>query len=307
MDALSKIFDDIHLNKSEYLYLKAQGDWCFQYQDQSAMVAYAMVTGHAIIQLDATTQVQARAGDLILIPSGQSHTAFNTPNPLVDTLNITHRFDETGEKSIEFGTGEGKQTVILAIRCHMDSIMARPLLNALPHSIHLHQMNGQTIPEWLQIGLQFLAVETLQVQPGRDKILDHLVSIFFIECVRDYILQLSDSNNWLAALSHPELSNALAAIHGQPQRAWTVETLAEQCCMSRSKFAQLFSQIVGETPLAYLQQHRLRIASQYLRQGQYTIQQIAHLVGYASETAFSQTFKKQFDLTPTQYRQQFMQ
>mgnify|MGYP003593821194 CR=1 FL=1 len=174
MDALSKIFDDIHLNKSEYLYLKAQGDWCFQYQDQSAMVAYAMVTGHAIIQLDATTQVQARAGDLILIPSGQSHTAFNTPNPLVDTLNITHRFDETGEKSIEFGTGVGKQTVILAIRCHMDSIMARPLLNALPHSIHLHQMNGQMIPEWLQIGLQFLAVETLQVQPGRDKILDHL-------------------------------------------------------------------------------------------------------------------------------------
>jgi AraC-like DNA-binding protein len=270
------------------------------------MVAYVMVAGHAIIQLDASTQVQAHAGDLILIPSGRSHTAFNTPSPLVDTLNITHRFDETGEKSITFGSGDGKQTVILAIRCHMDSIMARPLLNALPHSIHLHQMNGQTIPEWLEIGLQFLAVETLQIQPGRDKILDHLVSIFFIECVRDYILQLSDRNNWLAALSHPELSNALAAIHGQPQRAWTVETLAEQCCMSRSKFAQLFSQIVGETPLAYLQQHRLRIASQYLRQGQYTIQQIAHLVGYASETAFSQTFKKQFDLTPTQYRQQFM-
>lgn len=65
MDALSKIFDDIHLNKSEYLYLKARGDWCFHYEDQSAMVAYAMVSGHALIQLDATTQVHVRAGDLV--------------------------------------------------------------------------------------------------------------------------------------------------------------------------------------------------------------------------------------------------
>ena len=75
--------------------------------------------------------------------------------------------------------------------------------------------------------------------------------------------------------------------------------------MSRSKFANLFTQMIGETPLAYLQQHRLRLASQHLRQGQFSIQQIAHKVGYSSETAFSQTFKRTFDLTPSQYRQQF--
>ena len=148
-------------------------------------------------------------------------------------------------------------------------------------------------------------MESHQIRPGRDKILDHLVSILLIECVRDYIFQLDDSNNWLGALAHPELSNALAAIHGQPEKAWTVESLAEQCCMSRSKFANLFNQVIGEPPLAYLQQHRLRLASHYLQQGQLSIQQIAHRVGYSSETAFSQTFKKQFELTPSQYRQQF--
>ncbi len=123
--------------------------------------------------------------------------------------------------------------------------------------------------------------------------------------MRDYISQLDDSNNWLGALAHPELSNAPAAIHGRPKQAWTVESLAEQCCMSRSKFANLFNQVIGEPPLAYLQQHRLRLVSHYLQQGQLSIQKIAHRVGYSSETAFSQTFKKQFDLTPSQYRQQF--
>ena len=180
--------------------------------------------------------------------------------------------------------------------------MAKPLLSALAEYLHIPHIMCSTAPEWLQIGMQFLAVESHQIRPGRDKILDHLVSILLIECVRDYILNARHASSWLNALSHPELSRALAVIHGQPEQSWTVESLAEQCHMSRSKFAQLFTQIVGEPPLAYLQQHRLRLAAQYLRNSGFSIQQIAYLVGYSSETAFSQSFKKQIEQTPTRYR-----
>ena len=306
MDALSKIFDDIHLNKSEYIYLKPQGDWAYSYQEQDAMIGYVVLVGNMTIQLNPHTQLQVEAGDLVLIPSGQNHSCHsNNKSNLIKALNITELFDQKRQETIEFGSSSGEPALILAIRCHIDTIMARPLLNALPDYIHIHHITGSTAPEWLQIGLHFLAVEAYQIRPGRDKILDHLVSILFIECVRDYIAQLQDSNNWLRALAHTELANALAAIHGKPEQAWTVESLAEQCCMSRSKFATLFSNIVGETPLAYLQQYRFRLASQHLREGQLSIQQIAHRVGYSSETAFSQTFKRLFDLTPSQYRQQF--
>ena len=306
MDALSKIFDDIHLNKSEYIYLKPQGDWAYSYQEQDAMIGYVVLVGNMTIQLNPHTQLQVEAGDLVLIPSGQNHSCHsNNKSNLIKALNITELFDQKRQETIEFGSSSGEPALILAIRCHIDTIMARPLLNALPNYIHIHHITGSTAPEWLQIGLHFLAVEAYQIRPGRDKILDHLVSILFIECVRDYIAQLQDSNNWLRALAHTELANALAAIHGKPEQAWTVESLAEQCCMSRSKFATLFSNIVGETPLAYLQQYRFRLASQHLREGQLSIQQIAHRVGYSSETAFSQTFKRLFDLTPSQYRQQF--
>jgi AraC-like DNA-binding protein len=306
MDALSKIFDDIHLNKSEYIYLKPQGDWAYSYQEQDAVIGYVVLVGNMTIQLNPHTQLQVEAGDLVLIPSGQNHSCHsNAKSNLIEALNITALFDQKRQETIEFGSVSGEPTLILAIRCHIDTIMARPLLNALPSYIHIHHITGSTAPEWLQIGLHFLAVEAYQIRPGRDKILDHLVSILFIECVRDYIAQLQDSNNWLRALAHTELANALAAIHGKPEQAWTVESLAEQCCMSRSKFATLFSNIVGETPLAYLQQYRFRLASQHLREGQLSIQQIAHRVGYSSETAFSQTFKRLFDLTPSQYRQKF--
>ena len=304
MDALSKIFEDIHLNQSEYLYLKPQGEWAFRYSEQSTMMAYAVLQGHLNIYLDNKQSIQAEAGDLILLPSGPSHECrSSSTEQLLEVFDISHLFAQSQHKEVIFGRDTtAHETVILALHAHMDPIMARPLVQALPSFIHIQHKHLSTVPEWLQIGLQFLALEVQQIRPGRDKILDHLVSIVLIECVRDYIDALQDSSNWLSALTHPELSNALAKIHAEPEHAWTVESLAEQCCMSRSKFATLFSQILGTSPLAYLQQHRLRLAAQYLRNGQGTIQQIAHRVGYNSETAFSQSFKRQYQMSPSQYR-----
>ena len=304
MDALSKIFEDIHLNQSEYLYLKPHGEWSFRYTEQSTMMAYAVLQGQLTICLDAKQIIVAEVGDLILLPSGPSHECrSSTTDQLLEVFDISDLFAQNQHKEVSFGSDATQQeTVILALHAHMDPIMARPLVQALPAFIHLQHKDLSTVPEWLQIGLQFLALEVQRIRRGRDKILDHLVSILLIECVRDYIDALQDSNNWLSALSHPELSNALAKIHAEPAQPWTVESLAEQCCMSRSKFATLFSQILGTSPLAYLQQHRLRLAAQYLRNGQGTIQQIAHWVGYNSETAFSQSFKRQYQMSPSQYR-----
>ncbi|WP_336172183.1 AraC family transcriptional regulator, partial [Acinetobacter ursingii] len=222
-------------------------------------------------------------------------------------LDVSDFFKGHRDDAIEIGTRSSESALIFTVRCHIDTLMARPLLSALPSYIHIHHAMSSTGPEWLRVGLYFVALETQRIQPGRDKIFDHLMSILLIECVRDYISQLDDQGSWLNALSHPELSSALAVIHGRPEHPWTVELLAEQCCMSRSKFASLFQSIIHETPLAYLQQHRLRLASQLLRESNLTIQKIANNVGYSSETAFSQAFKRQFDLSPKQYRQNYMQ
>ncbi|PJI32704.1 AraC family transcriptional regulator [Acinetobacter pseudolwoffii] len=304
MDALSKIFDDIHLAKSEYLYLNVFHPGGFDYQHEPFMLAYILLQGQAQLRFMNGDRLELQQGDLVLLPAGSAHHVSCPDNADFSArCAINPYFQSHAQQCVDLnGENSAEHSFILALRSSLDMQMAKPLLSALPKYLHIQHILGDTAPEWLQVGLQFLALETQQMRPGRDKILDHLVSILLIECVRDYILNLENSSSWLNALSHPELSNALAAIHGKPEQFWTVESLAEQCHMSRSKFAQLFTQIVGEPPLAYLQQHRLRLAAQYLRNSGFSIQQIAHGVGYSSETAFSQSFKKQFEQTPTQYR-----
>lgn len=305
MDVLSKIFDDIHLAKSEYFYIHLAEDHQFQYQYEPSMLAYAVIQGQCVLKHADHESMLLKQGDLVVLPSATPHHILGIKAGLSDCPSINDYFAEHSHKTVVMGhKNDHAPCFILVIRAKLDIQMAKPLLNALPQLLHIEHILGDNAPEWLQIGLHFLALERQSLKPGRDKILDHLVSILLIECVRDYIMNLQDANNWLNALSHPELSHALSALHKRPDHPWTVESLAEQCCMSRSKFAQTFTQVVGETPLAYLQQHRLRLAAQYLRDGALSVQKIAHLVGYTSETAFSQSFKKQFGLTPSQYRLQ---
>lgn len=304
MDVLSKVLDDIQLSNAEFIYLNAHNDWAFQQQQRSALVAYIVLSGEMYLELQQQT-LHLSSGDIFLLPTGQQHQCRQNPlDQFAAPVDISSYFDHYAQQIIDLGDQPTAQSMIMAIRCQIDPLMAQPLLNALPNYIHLQNHNSPHTPQWLEIGLSFLALETQSIRPGRGKIINHLIGILFIECIRDYMQQIHDTDNWLNVLSHPQLSNALAAIHNQPERAWTVEDLADCCCMSRSKFASLFHQCVGQSPLAYLQQHRLNLASQLLRHSQTTIKQIAHDVGYRSETAFSQSFKRQFNISPTQYRQQ---
>ena len=58
MDALSKIFADIHLNHTEYIYLKTQGEWSFVCQDQTALIVYIVLVGSVFIQVDDPQKIK---------------------------------------------------------------------------------------------------------------------------------------------------------------------------------------------------------------------------------------------------------
>ncbi len=74
--------------------------------------------------------------------------------------------------------------------------------------------------------------------------------------------------------------------------------------MSRSGFTQRFKDIVGVPPLTYLTDYRLRLGARHLRLQQSSIAQIGEMVGYSSNSTFSQAFKRVYDMSPSEYRKQ---
>ncbi len=305
MDALSHILDDIHLSGAEYLYVTGKGDWSFALKGHA--IFHIVLAGPVRLALPGHGEHLLQTGDIAFIPAGVEHHACH-PTASMPSGTATSTYwlmqDFQGHRNAPLVLGEGvEQHLLLSVRCLLDADMGRPLLSSLPACMLIRQGLDGKGPEWLKIGLSFLALETELFRPGRDTLINRLIGMFLIECVRDYVEQLPQGeNNWLSAVRDPYLSPALSAIHAQPAHPWTVAELASLACLSRSAFHERFSEVIGMPPLTYLTEHRLRLAARHLAQADLSINRIAERVGYTSETAFSQAFRRLYQITPSQYR-----
>ncbi len=176
---------------------------------------------------------------------------------------------------------------------------ANPIASALPDvvCVPLESIEGA------EHMLARLFEEAFGSNCGRHALVDRLFEVVLIQLLRHLMETDGVRGGMLAGLSHPRLRKALVAMHGQPAREWSLETLANLAGMSRSVFAGTFRDIVGSTPGAYLQGWRIRLAQRALREGR-QLKMIATDVGYGSEAALSRAFKMQCGMGPREWRQQ---
>jgi AraC-like DNA-binding protein len=88
----------------------------------------------------------------------------------------------------------------------------------------------------------------------------------------------------------------------EPERRWTVSSLARRAGMSRPVFARRFGAEFGSSPLRYLTERRMEHAEELLRSSELPLAQIAERVGYLSEFAFNRAFKRHYLIPPGSYR-----
>lgn len=106
----------------------------------------------------------------------------------------------------------------------------------------------------------------------------------------------------LSGKADPKIAAAIAAIHRESHREWTVAALSATAAMSRSSFTARFKQVVGQSPLEYVAQWRMERAKQRLRESNLPFMDIAREVGYASQAAFNKAFKRHLGESPGEYR-----
>lgn len=72
--------------------------------------------------------------------------------------------------------------------------------------------------------------------------------------------------------------------------------------LSRSAFHDRFARLVGQSPMEYITQWRMEVATTLLRQSRAPVASIALDVGYESEAAFTRAFKRRVGTPPARWR-----
>jgi AraC-like DNA-binding protein len=91
-------------------------------------------------------------------------------------------------------------------------------------------------------------------------------------------------------------------MHGDPAHPWQLEELASAVGMSRTTFALRFKTAVGVAPLSYLFDWRMHLAERALRETDTPVSRVGLSVGYTSESAFCNAFKRAVGMAPQRYR-----
>ena len=147
-------------------------------------------------------------------------------------------------------------------------------------------------PEIIAI-LRAMESEVCGRRVGFAGVLARLADVVSAIIVRSWVeCGCSGASGLVDALRDPRLAQAIVALHRDPGRPWSVAGLASEAGLSRSAFAERFQSLTGISPLRYVAEFRMRLASQWIGSEKMPIETVAGSLGYASQAAFSRAFKR---------------
>ena len=175
----------------------------------------------------------------------------------------------------------------------------------------LYELLARGLPELVILGpdpgvssvLSAVVLETDVDRPGQQVVVDRLMELLLFATVRAWTTVPQElPPTWARALSDPFVGPALRAMHADPARAWTVESLAATAGRSRAAFARRFRELVGEPPLAHLARWRMALAVDLMNDAALDLTEIARRIGYADAFSFSSAFRRVRGVAPSEHR-----
>ncbi len=316
MDALSDVLRVAHLTGGVFLHADFFAPWCMsariapEHCAPNLGPASHLIVYHYVVEGDLHVRVEGQsgeglvigAGEVVLLPHNDLHLMGSDLSlPPVAGRDIIHPPNDGGLASIHHG-GACERTRMICGFLGCDSAKGNPVISTLPPLLKLNVEPGGAA-EWMRSTFQYAAQEVSTGRPGSETVLAKLSELLFVEAVRRYAETLPDGQTgWLAGLREPYVARALALLHRDITRRWTVDDLGREVGLSRSALADRFIRLIGVPPMHYLANWRMQIATQKLRNTSASLAQVAEVVGYNSEAAFSRAFKKTFGVAPATWR-----
>ena len=315
MDVLSEVLSAIRLDGAVYVNGEFNAPWCIQARygmpNAKELIGGAnhiaffhfLLEGNCQARLSDSGDVfNLNAGDLILIMDDLGHQLGSDVSlPPENSGDYVMSMANGFARLRSDGGGATTRFVCGYIAC--DRRICRPLISCLPAMFKVTLGSGGGSQSWLIDLLRVGVQESAAQGPGARSLLTKIAELMFVEALRRYSSSLTvEQKGWLAGLRDPVVGKALAKMHAEVSRPWTLDELASEVALSRSALGERFLDLIGEPPMQYLTRWRLALAARALRTENDSISRIADRCGYESEAAFNRAFKREFGTPPAAWR-----
>lgn len=191
----------------------------------------------------------------------------------------------------------GQSTDLICAHINFGNRTNNPVLRSFPSIVAIPLSSAISLGPLIEIIFHEAFGTHCAKQLALNRLLDYLLILLFRHVVEHQMINESA----LLGLSDPRLSRAITAIHESPDKLWSLELLAKEAGMSRTRFADMFRQTVGQTPMDYLTDWRISLAQTLLLSGK-NIKAIASKLGYQNPSSFTRVFLKKTGRSPLEWQ-----
>jgi AraC family transcriptional regulator, activator of mtrCDE len=142
-----------------------------------------------------------------------------------------------------------------------------------------------------------IRAEAARAGDGLSPLINRLTDVLFFYALRAVASADDFAPGLWSVMRRAEFAPLVNAIIEKPGDDWTTHAMAAFCNMSRARFCKQFAEACGQPPAQFLALLRMKVAAEMLRHGASTVSTAEH-VGYQSESAFAQAFKRITGLQP---------
>ncbi|MFF7749341.1 AraC family transcriptional regulator [Streptomyces sp. NPDC007971] len=277
----------------------AGGRWAIRLRGRDKLKVNVLARGGCLLVAEGRAEPVALSEGDIVVSDGQrpyvlcSETGLEPIEPAQVAVDPRTRMG---------AIGRGEEVVCVSGHIDLSRDSGDLLRRALPGLMHVRSSAAEApVLRWLTSQLMR---EMAAGRAGSAFSSDHLAQLMFVQVLRACLGEAGGlPAGWLRALADERLAPALRLMHAAPAHPWQLEELARAAAMSRTTFAVRFKEAAGVPPLTYLHHWRMSLAARALRQDSTPVAALARSVGYTSESAFSNAFKRTVGVGPRRYRE----
>ena len=254
---------------------KYEGDWQSILHSHPFSELFYVINGQGAFLAEGS-EFPVKQNDMVIINPHVQHTEKSLPGAPLNYIVL-------GIEGLSFSFGR-----LATARAGVSS-------QPTPDTVYKHNMSKTNVYSYLNSMLE----EITEQQEDYEAVCQNLLEVLLICILRSGSLSVVPDNSRLLNRECTQIKNYLDANYSE---TITLDSLAALTHMNKYYLAHTFTKYVGLSPINYLLQKRIQEGKSLLESTSYSIAQISDLLGFSSQSYFSQAFRKATGMTPMQYR-----
>lgn len=297
-NVLDKLLETLDVRLHAFAICHIEHGYRLVFDPMDAVVIHYVLAGAGVLKVGNAAPVPFGPRSILVVPPRQSQSLSPNVGSLRDVL-ASESSILVADGLIKFIAGPGEGEILTV--CGTISATYSGAFGLFDH-LTGPMVESSTDEPRLRTTFDALLAELAEPGIGTRALTEALMKQGLVLLLRQHIERDGIESPLFSVLRDHRLARAVAAIVKSPNARHTLDDLAAIAGMSRTSFAERFSQAFGRTALEFVQRARLHHAAHLLGTTDLPVKVVANSVGYASRSHFSRAFRDAYDTDPKTYR-----